>query len=585
MDINLTEEIIRGRANDQSFEKGRAYYRSGAIFNPTWQSTAGGVVLTAHCEGSAAPSYRLHVELDAGGVRSASCTCPYDWGGDCKHIVALLLLYLHKRDEFSEQKSVKDLLADMEKDALVALITRLVERNPDLYDEIEMAIPMVNVAEAKSSPAKGRRKTQVSEETYRKQVRRILKQSRYEDYYDDWREPAYISDLEEVLETAKKFLEAGDAEGALIILRVLLEETLDDYDGEMDYNGDAAGFIQDIGMPMAEAILSLELDKKSRKVLQESVEEILDDLDETIESSDLEVVLVALEYGWDELPDPDSQWEEYDEEDWMLFDELQRARMNVLKRQGREEEYLQLSQKADPQSYVLELLQLGRVDEAIQASENLRYDSEMFSVAQKLRDAGRLNEAIALAERGLDLKGNSVHELGTWLAPLEESQGRNEMALLAYRAAYDSHPEIELYRHIKRLAGANWKNIRPALLKKAREMYYSEILIDIYLEESEWDDAIKIAQKDIFSHHLLEKVADALIPHRPDWVIHIAIKQAEGLIAQTQSKLYPVAARWLERAKKAYRHKGQTSEWKAYIDNLRVVYAKRPALQKAIEKL
>lgn len=216
MNVQLTEEIIRGRASDQSYEKGRSYFRSGAIYNPSRQPTASGVVLTAQCEGSSAPSYRLRVELDAGGICSASCTCPYDWGGDCKHIVALLLMYLHKRDEFSEHQGVGNLLADMEKDSLVALIHHLVERDPDLYDEIEMAIPMVNVGKSKSPSTKGKRQTQVSEQTYRKQVRRILKQSRYEEaYYDDWNEPAYIDDLEQVLETARKFLDAGDVEGAL----------------------------------------------------------------------------------------------------------------------------------------------------------------------------------------------------------------------------------------------------------------------------------------------------------------------------------------------------------------------------------
>jgi uncharacterized Zn finger protein len=584
MDIKLNEKIIRDRANDQSYEKGRAYYRSGAIYDPSWQSVEGGIVLTAHCEGSTAPSYRLRAELDAGGVRSADCTCPYDWGGDCKHIVALLLLYLHKRDEFSEQRQAGDLLTDMEKDSLVALIHRLVERSPDLYNEIEMAIPLVEAGESKSGTVKKKRKTQVSEETYRKQVRRIFKQSRY-DYYDDWNEPAHLSDLEEILETAKKFLEADDAEGALIILRVLLEETLEDYEGEMDYNGDVAGFIQDLGMPMAEAILSLDMDKKARMALKEFVEEMLDDLDEVIESSDLEVIRAALEYGWDELPDPDSQWEEYDEEDWMLFDMLQVARLNVLKRQGRSDEYLQLAQKADPHRYALELLDLGQVDEAIQASKELRYNSEFLSVAKKLREAGRLDEAIALAERGLKLKGNSAYEIGTWLAPLEESQGRTEIALLAYRSAFEAHPAIELYRHVKRLAGSSWENLRPALLKKARELYFSDILVDIHLEENEWDDAIKIVEKDFGSFRLLEKVAEALITHRPDWVIRVAIKQAEGLIEKTQSNLYPTAAKWLERARKAYRHKGHTAEWKAYIDNLRVVYARRPSLQRAIEKL
>lgn len=185
MNVQLTEEIIRDRATERSFQKGRDYYRSGAIYNPSWQSTAGGALLTTQGEGSTTPSYRLRVELDEGGVCSASCTCPYDWGGDCKHIVALLLTYLHKPDEFSQQKSVSDLLADLDKESLATLIDLLVEGSPDLYDEIEMILPIVNVGKSKSS-AKEKRKTQVSEQTYRKQVRRILKQSRCDgSYYDD----------------------------------------------------------------------------------------------------------------------------------------------------------------------------------------------------------------------------------------------------------------------------------------------------------------------------------------------------------------------------------------------------------------
>lgn len=66
----------------------------------------------------------------------------------------------------------------------------------------------------------------------------------------------------------------------------------------------------------------------------------------------------------------------------MLFDELQQARLNVLKRQGREDEFLTLSQKADPHRYTLELLERRQVEEAIKASQELRYDREMLSIVQ-----------------------------------------------------------------------------------------------------------------------------------------------------------------------------------------------------------
>jgi uncharacterized Zn finger protein len=201
MSVFLTEKQIRERASDQSFQRGFSYYKSGAIYNPAQQSTPGGTALTAHCEGSSAPSYRLFVELDEGGVRSASCTCPYDWGGDCKHIVALLLTYIHQPEEFLEQKNVNELLAGMEKDALIALILRLVERDPELYDVLELAIPAAKIAAQPTSSSAARKcQTQVSEQTYRKQINRILKQAyRGDYYYDDWNAPGYIENLQEVL--------------------------------------------------------------------------------------------------------------------------------------------------------------------------------------------------------------------------------------------------------------------------------------------------------------------------------------------------------------------------------------------------
>jgi len=588
MNVQLTEKQLRERASEQSFRKGQDYYETGAIYNPTLQSTPGGVTLIAQCEGSSAPSYRLRAELDEGGVRSTSCTCPYDWGGDCKHIVALLLMYIHEPDEFSEQKSVNELLAGLEKDALVALILRLVERDPDLYDALELAIPAAKIAAQPTTLGVARkRQTQVSEETYRKQINRILKQAYRGDYYDEWGStPGYIEDLGDILGTGMKFLDAGDAEGALIILRVLLEELTEDYDSNMDYDGDLACVIQDTCLPLAEAILSVELDPDARDELEGTMQTILDNLDEMIEAGDgLELILAALEHGWNELPDEETEWEEYDEEYWMVLDQLKQARLNVMARQGDDESFLRLAKKSDAKRYTLKLIEIGRLDEAVEASEKLENTSDVFTVAQKLREVGRLNDAIALAEKGLEMGGYYLNQLALWLAPLEESQGRKDKALSAYRIAYDESPKIDVYRHIKRLAGPTWQNIQPALIRKADGGYSKDVLVDIYLEEGDWDAAIEVAERDSWSFNLLEKVADVVIPYRPDWVIRVSFKQSDELIEKTQSKLYPIAARWLERAKKAYHQKNQDAEWQAYIDNLRATYARRPALQREIKEL
>ena len=379
-------------------------------------------------------------------------------------------------------------------------------------------------------------------------------------------------------------MDAGDAEGALIILRVLLEELTEDYDGEMDYNGDLACVIQDIGMPLAEAILSVDLEPGTREELQGAIQNILDNLDEMIEAEDeLELILAALEHGWNELPDEETEWEEYEEEYWMVLDQLKKARLNVLARQGDDDAFLRLAEQSDAKRYTLKLIELGRVDEAVKASEKLENTSDAFTVAQKLREVGRLNDAIALAERGLEMGGYYLTQLALWLAPLEEAQGRTDMALQAYRIAYEESPSIEIYRQIKRLSGENWLNLRPALVQKVANS--NTVLVDIHLEEKDWDSAIKVVERDRWSFQLLEKVAETLIPHRPDWVIRVSLKQSDDLIVQTQSKYYPIAARWLERAKKAYHQKGQGAEWQTYIDNLRTTYARRPALQREFKNL
>jgi uncharacterized Zn finger protein len=122
-------------------------------------------------------------------------------------------------------------------------------------------------------------------------------------------------------------------------------------------------------------------------------------------------------------------------------------------------------------------------------------------------------------------------------------------------------------------------------MRKVNETQKPETLVDILLEEKDWDAAIDIAEKSIWFSNLLEKVADVVIPYRPDWVIQTSVKQADQLILKTQSNLYPAAAKWLSRAKKAYQLKGQTPAWQTYITELRTTYARRPALQKAIAGL
>jgi hypothetical protein len=74
----------------------------------------------------------------------------------------------------------------------------------------------------------------------------------------------------------------------------------------------------------------------------------------------LVVSLAALEQGWE---DDEEQWRDEDEGEWYDQEDLTQAKLNVLERQGRVDEYLKLCQQAGEYlQCALKLLELGRKD-------------------------------------------------------------------------------------------------------------------------------------------------------------------------------------------------------------------------------
>lgn len=320
----------------------------------------------------------------------------------------------------------------------------------------------------------------------------------------------------------------------------------------------------------------------------------------------MSVALLAARHGWEELP-AESRRDEarngYKDEDddaeadederyasrWAPEDPVQvltRAKLNVLKRQGRTDEYLALCLRAGEHlRYALKLSELGRVPEAVSHTlKRLDDAGEALMLAQHLRDSGHLDEAIRVGERGLRLKGRKA-ALGRWLGSIEEAQGRTQQALEAWLAAFREAPSLDLWRTLKRLAGRRWSKLKPEAVGSLEKFYDKRPLAEVLVEEREWDAAIRLADKHAQEHDVAATIADALIKRRPEWVIRVSVKNAESLIAPTKSSLYPAAANWLRRAKTAYAHSGRTDEWQRYLQRLKEQYKRRPALMAQLKSL
>lgn len=486
-------------------------------------------------------------------------------------------------------------------------MTKLLGEHPELGDIVEAALAAPSVAGRRKTPAAKRR--EVDTEVYRRRVQSImhgLDHMRASEAY--WHVGGLVEELHGVEKSAREFLDAGDPQSALRILLTLLEEARDGFEYIDDSNGELGGFLDGLGETLAEVVLSLDLDEDEREDIVSDIDDLHDGLsDYGIEG--LNVALLAARHGWETVPDQarrnevderdeDEEWEtdEYpaDEDNWSApswsHEEparvLTRAKLNILGRQGRTDEYLALClSEGEHLRYALKLLELGRAPEAVShALKRLKTAGEALTLAQSLRESGHVEEAIRVGERGLSLGGHKA-ALGQWLGPVEEAQGRKGQALEAWLAAFGESPSLAGWQTIKRLAGPRWKQIKPEAIVSLEKFYDKQPLAEVLLSEQEWDAAIRVADKHADDQRVAVTVADALISHRPEWVIRASVKQAENLIAPTKSNLYPAAADWLRRAKAAYARTGRTDEWQKYLLRLKEQYRRRPALMAQLTML
>ncbi|MDQ3257797.1 MAG: SWIM zinc finger family protein, partial [Acidobacteriota bacterium] len=175
-------------------------FRSGAISHPTIR----GNTLTGMCEGTGSPFYRVRAEVDGGGIRSAHCACPFEFGGYCKHLVALLLAYARAPQRFAISRTPAELLADLSREQLLTVLVKLLDEQPDLCDRVELMIAAPSVS-GRQAPTRGRRK--IEAEAYRRRVRGImhsLDRMRMSEAY--WHVGGLVEELRGVERTAMEFL-------------------------------------------------------------------------------------------------------------------------------------------------------------------------------------------------------------------------------------------------------------------------------------------------------------------------------------------------------------------------------------------
>ncbi|MEH2332181.1 SWIM zinc finger family protein [Nostoc sp.] len=576
----ISEFTIRRHANAKSFQRGEAYYNAGAV-NAVIQR---GHLLQADVLGTEARPYHVNLNFDSSGLTSVKCTCAYDYEGWCKHIVATMLVCARNSENIEQRPTLEELLNRLDHIQTQRLLQELVAEYPPLIEAIDRHVSwMTNPADNQTTIKFVRRNT-LDPAPFRRQVRQILKDTvRY--FEEGYEEDPIGEDLLSVVQTAVDFSERGEGENAIAILSAITSTCAENWDDVAEYGAENDEVVGELNEAWCEAILSTELTPEEKVDIQINLEAWQDEW-----NADFGLVMEALRQGWDYPPlvqvlqgniTERGAWEE-DVPDYA--DDLALIRLKILERQERYQEYLYLAEaEGQTQQYLTMLGRLGRVEEAIDAAQTqMNSMEEAFALAKTLSVQGALQQALDIAQSGLNLPGNCQYELGIWTSDLAIELGNSEAALLAIKAAFQLKPSFVDYQRMAELAGENWGSVKTDLLRIVRT--YSgwgteSAKVDIFLHEGLIDDAIAIASElSSERSELIHRVMDAAIPHNPGWVIANARRRAEKIMDAGKAEYYYYAVEWLKKARNAYLESGKKADWLSYRENLMQTHARKRKL-------
>lgn len=580
----ISEAIIRHNSNASSYNRGEEYYRTGAIA----QLKKRGNLIQAEVEGSEITPYQIRIGYDAGGITSAFCTCAYNYDGWCKHIVATLLECLHQSEKIEERPTLENLLNRLDLVQTQLLLQELVENRPELIEDIDKFVSLIALPTSTIKQPSTRSKIDTA--PFRSHVKRILRDGLQALEYGTEDDP-FTDDLLAVIEKAQELSENGDGNNAMAILETITATYAEEWEELIDYGGDSYSIAEPLDRAWTEAILSAQMSQAEIVDLQVMLESWEDEI-----SADFSMSLEALRQGWDYEPlqqimlgdDTIQLWED---ERPSFADDLVFIRLQILERQNRYTEYLNLALVEEMTlQYLTQLAVLGRVDEAMSAAKILMERAEEgFALAKILREDGYLVEALEICQSGINLSGNCLYEFAAWTSDLAQGLSDIATALNASIIAFKIRPSIRDYGKIQDYAGETWLTVKQDLLQTLRDQPdwgMETAKVDIFLHEGLIDDAIKTVARDTYyASELLHRVMEAAVSHRPDWVIENARRLAEPIMEQGKADRYDAAVKWLKKVKTAYFQLGQTAEWSAYRSQLEAAHGRKRKLMELFKQL
>jgi uncharacterized Zn finger protein len=561
----LSEALIHGMASGASFERGKSYYHSGAILDPVRQGTE----LRAECEGSQYEPYQVSASLRGKGIGGTACTCPYSGGGICKHLVALLLAYVHEPQAFRVIPPLETLLAPRSQQQLIALIGEMIRRYPDLMSVVELS--------SGTQPGHS-----LDLEMYRRQIRRVLRS-------DSLR--AIDRELRALRDTAARLEKGGDWLGAGGVYQVLLAETVGHYEDELqqtDEEGDIAIFVDEVAEGVSRCLAEGQPDSETRRRWLEVL---------------LEAELTDIALGGIDLAP--SAWNALlahaTDTDWTWIEQRVRAEISKSRDWGREalvdllrERKERTGQAEDAGALVRELgtveqrtfllIDEGKIDEAVRLMRQVVGDKPglVTEFADALVVAGAAVAAVALVTEHAQVESGSAWCMD-WLVKYYRQHGRRQETLAWQQKVFLLRPSAEEFQALRELSRklGSWDQVRADALKALEGSKHFGPRTEIALHEGDVLRALELLHRmqPWERRQYQSQVAQAAEKSHPQEALSLYTELVEDAIRGRDRRTYQQAVQHLKRMKAVFKALNAVSNWDAYLQSLQVQCRHLPALQ------
>lgn len=558
IDLNQFEQLI-----DQTIlKRGFDYFKGGAITHFTESSNGAYEAIVSGTE-----TYTVQLEVNNHILTKHVCTCPYDWGPVCKHIVAAIF-YLKQGD-----LTVEELILSKPKKKRTTSVTQEVKDVLKAITHKELA-KFVQEHSKKDKKFRnyflasfGHLSQNQSKESYQKQIHSILDSAAGRDGWIYLSEMNYVvNTIAPFLENAKKDLTAGNFENVFFVSTALLEEVTQAFEYGDDSNGDLGNFID-----CAMELLSDLVQEKLPKPLKEEL---------------FQYCITAFKenrfQGWDwhlGMLHIAGDFIDKESEATILMDCLESVNGDY--------------ERQIAQSLKLDLLRRFKTENEVAAyiEKNIANSSIRTKEIERAYESNNFNRVIKLSQDGIACdqkdKPGLVKDWYNWLLKAAQSQNDTVKIIEYSRFLFidNFYPKQDYYKILKEtIPDEEWPAFIEELIKEItskNKRIYTELVRKIYIRE-EWWDRLFVLLKQNLSMENIQKNEQYLSKDYSSQLIELyserIIKYVERYVGRSH---YQTACRYLRRMKKL----GGDAHVAELIQLFRKQYPQRSALMDELTRV